>query len=127
MVDALHETHRVVRKGGIVVDARPDSRVLARVERVGRSLGTIGTRRETAGDDVLSDRALATVKRERLFTSLRAGRFWHHIRFADRAELEGYLHDHLRLAHQVRWTTRPDTAEPLEIVRAVRYELLRRV
>ena len=42
MVDALKEAHRVLRPRGILVDARPDSRVVAYAERETAN-GTIST------------------------------------------------------------------------------------
>src|SRR5690348_1461815 len=101
MVDALHEAHRVLAPRGLLVDARPDSRVLAHAERVvtpGRYVGAgvIHTSRSELGDDRASDRAIATVKRELRFRSVRRGRFWHRVPFEDLAGLEQYLSEHLR-------------------------------
>src|SRR2546428_7943160 len=77
MVDALREAHRVLAEGGILIDARPDSRVDARVQRASGprfvTVGVLGTRRDTALDDRLSDRAIAAAKRLRLFRG-RGGR-----------------------------------------------------
>src|SRR2546428_2108423 len=79
MVDALREAHRVLAEGGILIDARPDSRVDARVQRASGprfvTAGALGTRRDTALDDRLSDRAIAAAKRLRLFRG-RGGRPW---------------------------------------------------
>jgi len=137
MVDALHEAHRVLAPRGLLVDARPDSRVFAHAEHVaatGRYVGAgiIHTSRGELGDDRASDRAIATAKRERLFRSVRRGRFWHRVPFADLAGLEEYLSEHLRFEHRVRWrvdaaTRRAWRAEPWAIRRAVRYEVLRRI
>jgi hypothetical protein len=136
MVDALHEAHRVLLRRGLLVDARPDSRVLAHAEHIGprgyRSLGLIGTARATLGDDRASDRAAARVVREGLFRSRRRGRFWHRVRFADLAELQEYLDDHLRFVHRVRWKVDPAARRRVEnerfvIRRAVRYEVFERV
>src|SRR5213594_2892548 len=71
MVDALREAHRVLAEGGILIDARPDSRVDARVQRGSGprfvTVGALGTRRDTETDDRLSDRAIAAAKHLRLF------------------------------------------------------------
>src|SRR2546428_9196332 len=83
MVDALREAHRVLAEGGILIDARPDSRVDARVQRASGprfvTVGVLGTRRDTALDDRLSDRAIAAAKRLRLFRGP-GGRRWGHRR-----------------------------------------------
>ena len=130
MVDALHEVHRVLRRGGLLIDARPDSRVLAKVVVLGRVVGTLTTQPGTVVDDRASDRAVAYVKREGLFRSLRHGRHWHPMRFADMRDLRVYLDGSLRLSHRVRWRIPAEArrrfgAEAVTIVRAVRFEVLR--
>ncbi len=137
MVDALKEAHRILRPRGILVDARPDSRALAYAEHqsaVGmyRRAGVIATSREELANDRTSDRAVATAVGKRWFRSLRAGRFWHRVLFEDRATLQGYLDDHARFVHRVRWTVevakrRRWERDPWAIRRAVRYELLERI
>lgn len=137
MVDALEEAHRILRPRGILIDARPDSRLVAYAERQSasgtyRQAGTIGTARETLTDDQTSDRAVATAVRRGWFRSLRAGRFWHRVLFEDRPALQGYLDDHARFVHRVRWMVAPATrrrwdADPFAIRRAVRYELFERI
>ena len=131
MVDALRAARRALRPRGLLVDARPDSRVLARVVHDGRTVGRVATQRGELADDRASDRAVATVKRERLFRCVRAGRFWHRLEFADRAELETYLVEHLRFEHRVRWIASPRARrswrdDPFALLRAVRYEVLER-
>jgi hypothetical protein len=131
MVDALRETHRVLVEHGLFVDARPDSRVHARV-RVksarGRVIGTIGTQRDTKTDDQLSDRAVDTVVRQGLFRSRRGGRLWHAMPFEDSSELSDYLTDHLRFSRRVRWRVpAARRAGPLFVERAIRFEILEKL
>lgn len=135
MVDALHEAHRVLAPRGLLIDARPDSRVIAYAEHVTdrghRRVGTIRTAREELGNDAASDRAVARVKREGLFRSRRSGRLWHRVPFDDLAALVQYLKEHLRFEHRPRWTADPATRRRIKddrfaIRRAVRFELLDR-
>jgi hypothetical protein len=129
MVDALQEAHRILVERGVFVDARPDSRVAARVRAGsarGRVIGTIGSQRPTKTDDRLSDKAIANVLGRKLFRSRRRGRLWHAIPFEDSAELNDYLSDHLRFSKRVRWrlpAARRHTT-PLFVERAVRFEIL---
>lgn len=132
MVDALHEAHRVLREGGLLIDARPDSRRLAGVEHGSRVVGTINTSTETLGDDRASDRAIARVKREGLFRSLRHGGFVHRVAFGGLPDLHRYLDDHARLVRRARWSIDADTRrrwrrDPFAIQRPLRYELLERL
>jgi hypothetical protein len=135
MVDALHEVHRLLGPRGVLVDARPDSRVLARAEHViaggHRRIGTIKTAREELRNDAASDRAVAGVVRDGLFRRRRHGRFWHRVPFDDLAALVQYLRDHLRFEHRANWTVDAATRRRIRddrftIRRAVRYELLDR-
>jgi len=131
MVDALQEAHRILVERGVFVDARPDSRVSARV-RAGsarsRVVGTIGTQRPTKTDDQISDRAVGEVLRRKLFRSRRRGRLWHAIPFEDSAELNDYLSDHLRFSRRVRWLAPASSrSAPLFVERAVRFEILEKL
>src|SRR4051812_15140749 len=100
MVDALHQAHRVLAPRGILVDARPESRIVAYAERRrARSFqrfGIIRTARTEVTNDRLSDEAIARVVRERLFRHGHRGRFWHRVAFESLAELRTYLSEHLR-------------------------------
>lgn len=127
MVDALREAHRILAPRGKLVDARPDSRVTARVRSRradGPIIGTIDTQRLAKKDDDLSDVAVGVVRRQGIFRSARSGRLWHAIPFEHRAELQDYLDDHLRLSRRVRWRRRPADTEPLFVERAVRFQIL---
>ena len=136
MVDALHEIHRVLDSGGILVDARPDSRVDAYVERRKargfQRFGVVKTNRLELTNDRASDDAVTRVVREGLFKRWRRGRLWHRVPFGSLAELRQYLREHLRFVHQAQWavdsaTRRRSAQEPFVIRRAVRFELLARV
>jgi len=128
MVDALQEAHRILVDRGVFVDARPDSRVSARVRATsarGRVIGTIGTQRLTKMDDTMSDRAVRDVLRRKLFHSRRRGRLWHAIPFEDIGELNDYLTDHLRFSRRVQWLVAAARRRtPLFVERAVRFEIL---
>ena len=135
MVDALREVHRVLTPRGIVIDARPDSRVLAHAERRKvrgfQRFGEVMTSKAELANDRASDLALAQVVREGLFRRKRRGRFWHRVPFDSLAALRHYLWEHLRFVHRARWvvdaTTRKRHANERFVVRrAVRYEILER-
>lgn len=133
MVDALAEIHRVLAPGGILVDARPDSRVPAFAERRRprgfQRFGVVKTSRPELANDRASDRAIARVVREGLFRRGRRGRFWHLVPFSSLAELRNYLWEHLRFVHRADWvvdaaTRKRHSNDQFVIRRAVRYELL---
>ena len=133
MVHALRESHRVLTPGGILVDARPDSRVPAYAERVtGRRFqrfAIVETVRTEAAIDRASDRAISRVLAEGLFTSQRRGRFWYRVRLGNLASVRRYLSDHLRFVHRARWTVDAPTrrryaTEQFVIRRPIRYEVL---
>ncbi len=136
MVDALREVHRVLAPRGILIDARPDSRVFAYAElrkaRGFQRFGVVSTSGVELVNDRASDRAVAQVVRERLFKRGRTGRFWHRVPFGSLAELREYLREHLRFVHRARWvvdaaTRRRHANEPFVVRRAVRYALLEAV
>lgn len=133
MVDALSEIHRVLAPGGILVDARPDSRVLAFAERRKprgfQRFGILRTNRGELASDRASDLAIERVVREGLFKRKRRGRFWHLVPFSNLADLRKYLSEHLRFVHRAEWvvdvaTRKRHSNDEFVIRRAVRFELL---
>ena len=133
MVDALVEIHRVLAPGGILVDARPDSRVPAYAERRKprgfQRFGVVKTSRQELTNDRASDRAITHVVREGLFKRRRSGRFWHRVPFSDLVELRKYLWEHQRFVHRAEWvvdgaTRKRHSNDRFVIRRAIRYELL---
>ena len=118
-----------------MVDARPDSRVLAYVERSKpqgyQRFGIVRTNRLEMANDRASDRAVAAAVGARLFRSRRAGRFWHHVRFKSLGDARQYLREHLRFVHRATWvvdaaTRRRYADDGFVIRRAVRYEVFDR-
>ena len=133
MVDALREVHRVLTSRGILIDARPDSRVLAYAERRKargfQRFGIVSTSSAELVNDRASDRAITSVVRDGLFRRRRRGRFWHRVPFAGLGALRQYLWEHLRFVRRAKWvvdaaTRRRYENERFVIRRAVRYELL---
>src|SRR5438128_5673391 len=115
MVDALVEIHRVLAPGGTLVDARPDSRVLAYAERRKprgfQRFGGVKTSRLELANDLASDRAITRVVRDGLFKRRRTGRFGHGAPCGDLAELRTYLREHRRFVHRAKWVVAGGTWE----------------
>src|SRR5215469_14741089 len=133
MVHALREIHGVLEPGGILVDARPDTRVVAYAERRKprgfQRYGVVKTKSSELANALASDRSVATAVAEGLFKRRRRGRFYHRIPFANLAQLRQYLAEHPSFDHQPDWTVdapsrRQHASDQFVIRRPVRYELL---
>jgi hypothetical protein len=136
MVDALEEIHRVLAPRGILVDARPDSRVPTLAElrnkRSFQRFGLIGTHKLELSMDRSSDLAIAAVVRNGLFRRRRAGRFFYRVPFETLTDLREYLWEHGRFMRRVKWivdakTRRLHANQPFVMRRGVRFDILERV
>src|ERR1051325_2583786 len=100
MVDALEEIHRVLAPRGILIDARPDSRVptLAelRKQRSFQRFGLIRTHKLEVTMARSADLSIAADGRTVLFRRRRAGRFFYRVPFETLAGLREYLWEHGR-------------------------------
>lgn len=130
MVDALRSAHRAVRPRGLVIDARPDASRPPRVVADGRTRGRIAQSADADERDAASDSAVDRVVRDGLFRRRGSGHLWHLSRFADLAELDAYLSDSARYSGYERGTRRaltPFRRGPLDLRRAIKFEVLQRV
>lgn len=134
MVHALREVHRVLAPGGLLVDARPDSRVPAYAERRtakgSKRFGIVHTSALELGNDGASDRAIELVVAEGLYRRVRQGRFWHLVWFDGLAPLRLYLWEHSRFVRRARWVVdaaarRRYAGDRFVIRRAVRYQIFK--
>ncbi len=129
MVDALHAAHQRVRRGGLVVDARPDTSRQPRVIARGRVRAYLRRSRD-ADVDREADAAAECVIARGLYRPLRRGLVWYGSRFADLAELEESFEDTARYCDYedgVRRLLLPYRRGPLTIRRAMKYQLLARL
>lgn len=131
MVDALRAAHRRTRRGGIVIDLRPDAAHGPRVIAGGRVRGGL---RQTGDADERDRRADAAVGRavaSRLFERTgERGLVWMSTSFADLAELDDYVNDSARYAAYVPGTRRallPFRNGRMSYRRAIKFEVLERL
>lgn len=130
MVDALRAAHRVTKRGGVVIDMRPDAARPPRVIAGGRVRG--GLRQSGDGDerDRRADLAVARAVALGLFRRGERGVVWHSSSFADLDELDAYLDDSSRYAEYVPATRRallPFRRGPISFRRGIKFEVLERL
>lgn len=131
MVDALRAAHRVTKRGGVVIDIRPDAAHPPRIVAGGRVRG--GLRQSGDGDarDARADRAVERAVRLGLFRrSGERGLVWHSTSFADLDELDAYVSDSARYAEYtagIRRALLPLRRGPISYRRAIRFEVLERL
>lgn len=121
MVDALRSVHRVLRRGGVLVDVRPTMTRVPRLERDGRV-----TARLRPGDQTrhrTAEESIARCVGEGLLRPLRSGHFWFRHTFSDRAALLRWV------AEREDWTIDPRTvpAGTRTLRRAVAFTHYRRI
>src|SRR5687767_11355261 len=89
MVDALSSVHRAVRKGGVLVDVRPDTTRAPRLERNGRVIARLVPRDHTRHR--AADAAVSRLVNDGRLAATRAGHFWFRHTFPDRASLTAWI------------------------------------
>ena len=131
MVDALRAAHRRVRRGGLVIDARPDASRPPRLIARGRVRGHLLQSEDADQRDAGSDAAIARVVDLGLFRRTgERGVLWHGATFHDLAEIDEYLDDTARYARYARGTRRalvPFRSGPIRMRRAIKFEVLERL
>lgn len=131
MVDALRAAHRVTRRGGVVIDMRPDAARPPRVIAAGRVRGGLRQSRDGDERDRRADLALARVVALGLFRRrAEHGVVWHSTSFADLEDLDAYVTDSARYERYAAGTRRallPFRRGPLAFRRAIKFEVLERL
>ncbi len=131
MVDALRAAHRVTRRGGIVIDARPDHSRRPRLIAGGRVRGHIHQSEDADARDTRSDGAVRKVIALGLYRSTGTrGVVWHRTRYSSLAEMDEYLSDSARYGGYERGTRQaliPFRRGPIDMRRAIKFELLERL
>ena len=127
MVDALLAARRALGPSGLVIDLRPDARRAPRVLSRGRVVGRLVTRDEAAGDDATADAAVEKVVAGGHYRDLAAGHLWYRVRFANLAELDGYVSTSPRFGCLSPGTReRLRRREAIVVRRAIQYRILER-
>ena len=131
MVDALRAAHRRVKRGGLVIDARPDASRPPRLMAGGRVRATLTQSDDANGRDSRSDAAVERVLAAGLFRRTgERGVVWHGATFGDLAEVDDYLDDTARYAAFApggRRALLPFRAGPIRMRRAIKFEVLERL
>jgi hypothetical protein len=130
MVDALRSAHRAVRRGGIVIDARPDASRLPRIIAAGRVRTTLVQTEDADDRDGRADDAVETVIRRGLFRPLEDGYVWHVTAMGDLAALDDYVDENARYARYERGgraRLAPFREGPLDMRRAIKFQVLERL
>jgi len=131
MVDALRAAHRRVRRGGIVIDARPDASRHPRMIAGGRVRGQLLQSADADERDERADAAVERVVASGLFRRTgERGVVWHGATFGDLAELDEYLDDSARYARYDRGTRSallPFRRDPIAMRRAIKFDVLQRL
>lgn len=129
MVDALRSAHRAVKRGGLVIDARPDGSRHPRVLAGGRVRARL---RQCPDADMRDERASDAVRRvvgAGLYRQVRTGHLWHSTRFPDLRALDAYVSDSSRYCEYEEGTRAklvPFRRGPFDVRRAITFELLER-
>ncbi|MGH2450090.1 MAG: hypothetical protein ACRDGE_02230 [Candidatus Limnocylindria bacterium] len=89
MVHALHAARRALRRGGLLIDLRPDARRAPRIAVAGRVAGELMT--GSTGMDEAADAAVAALVAEGALRPLERGHLWYRHTFRDRGELDEYI------------------------------------
>ena len=89
MVDALRSVHRVVRRGGTLIDVRPSTARVPRVERDGRVVARLAPSDHTRHHS--ADSAIARFVDEGLLRPARRGHFWFRHTFPDRSSFRTWV------------------------------------
>lgn len=127
MVDALRSAHRAVRRGGLVIDARPDASRPPRVVAAGRVRAWL---RQCPDADLRDGRADTSVDRlvsAGLYRVVASGHVWHSTRFSDLADLDAYVRESARYCGYEKGT-RPTLERfrraPMDVRRSICFEML---
>src|SRR5260221_7501335 len=130
MVDALRHAQRAARRGGTIIDLRPDSSHQPRVQRGGRAVGHLYERRDAIVDNHFSDRAVARLVREGLLKPIRSGHFYYSLPRMDLPALDAWLAEARRIAGCTRGTRAAlarDPERPIDVRRPLAYGIYRRI
>lgn len=91
MVDALRKVHAALRPGAVLLDVRPATSRVPRLERGGRVIARLSPTDHTRHHS--ADSAIATLVEEKRLRPLRSGVFWYWHTFTDRAALRAWIEE----------------------------------